>query len=1199
MAHGFEGPTETDCLSQRINELEKQLCSSSDLEVSEMNKKVLSLLGSLLVILTVLAPSAWSQSVTATIVGTVTDSSGAAVPGATVKATSVDRGISYNAVTSDAGLYRISELPAGSYTLTIEKAGFATVSQAQFVLTVNQVARINITLRVGQVNETVEVTSAAPVLQTDSTQVSTVINATTADNLPLASRNYVQLTLLAPGAVSTDPSSFNNGNNTAGYGGRPLINGNREQANNFLLDGMDNNQVSDNLLGYTPAPDAIQEFNLITSNAPAEFGNFEGGIINATIKSGTNNFHGDVWEYFRNDVLNANSWSNDVAGLPKDAIRWNMFGFTVGGPILKDRLFFFADYQGQRFDIPTSSSPFTVFTAAERAGDFGALCSAGFSSTGVCQGSGQLYNPCASFSAPCTPGSTPASPRSPFPYNKIPAAMISPVAANLFSSSLYPGPVNGQLQNNSVNTSQSAENVDQGDLKIDYRVDSRDDISYRFTRAYQNNPATYSQELYGNSYATTPIYNTVGDWTRTLSNTLLNDFRLGWSHITLNSGNSFDSNVGDAGNTLGIGNGNPANVPGLLGLNFSNTVVSNLGQEEQTQSFDDHVWQAEDSLSWTRGRHSFKFGGQWMRETLLTFYAGNNGELGYMNFNGQFTAVNSASAGTGTGDGGADFVLGLPQSYGRGVSTGATWQQFSNIIGIYAEDTWRATDTLTLNLGLRYEAHTPWVESNNEQANFNINTGQIQLAGQDGASRALYNGFYGGRDFQPRIGFAWTPSRLNNRTVVRGAFTVSSYLEGTGTNLRLPLNPPFTPAEINATYNNTDLPLTDTTDGIVGSGSNASCAAPAYACYAQALLRVWDPNVQPALAYQWNLAIQQQIAKGTTFQIGYVGQKGTHLMVPFDYGQRVLLPNSSCGTPPCTANSPYFAKNLTLYSVLGNPALTDSNGNPLSGDNNGINEGATISGTKSNGNMEYNSLQAILQKEMSYGLQGQVSYTYSKCMSDSTGYYGAWNNAVSASAYWQNVYDQRAEWAPCYYDATHVLSAYAVYQLPFGHGKQFASGVRKSVDEVIGGWAVSPIVSFRTGWPMTIYGASDNSGTFSRGARADCNSLPSIENTPIPGVGTQWFTNNGNFTQPAVGTFGNCSAQLGGLRTPRYTDVDASIHKDFALTERFRLQFRTDFVNAFNHVQYNAPADSIGQTLGQITSAQPPRNIQLALKLYY
>ena len=1164
---------------------------------SDMSKKVLSVavLCSVLLALAILNHSAFSQEVTATIVGTITDQSGAAIPDAKVTATSVERGTSFSATTDGAGLYRIGQLPVGRYTLTVEKPGFSTIQHEAFVLTVNQVARIDVALQVGMVSKTITVTTAPPVLQTDTTLVNTVMNAATNDSLPLASRNYVELTLLAPGSVSTDPSSFNNGNNTAGYGGRPLINGNREQANNFLLDGMDNNQVSDNLLGYTPAPDAIQEFNLITNNAPAEFGNFEGGIINATIKSGTNNFHGDVWEYFRNDVLNANSWENNMTGLPKSKLRWNMFGFTVGGPIFRNRLFFFADYQGQRFDIPSSQSSNTVFTAAERGGDFSALCggdpaypNAAFDGSGTCRANGvivdQLYNPCASFSAPCTPGSTPASPRNPFPFNQIPAAMISPVASALFSSNLYPSPVNSGLQNNAVNTTVSATDVDQGDLKIDYKASAKDNISYRFTRAFQNNPSTNSQVLLSNGYATTPIYNTVGDWTRTITPSLLNDFRFGWSHITLNTGNSWDSSVGQFGNTLGIGNGNPANLPGLLALNFSNTNVNSIGAAETTQSFDDHVWEAEDGLTWTHGRHTLKFGGQYWRQILKTFYAGNNGQLGLIDFDGRFTATDSNSAGTnGVGDGGADFVLGLPFQYGRGVSSGATWQQASNVFGIYVEDTWRATDNLTLNLGLRYDAHTPWVETNNQQANYNIATGNIDLAGQNGASRALYNGFYGGRDFQPRIGLAWTPSMLRN-TVVRAAFTISSYLEGTGTNLRLTLNPPFTPAEINAIYNGQNLPLTDTTDGIVGSGSTASCDAPAYACYAQSFLRIWDPDVQPAIADEWNLTIQHQFAPGTTFQVGYVGQKGTHLMVPYDFAQRVLNPDGS------TSNSPFFDKNLTLYSVLGNPALTDSSG---------INEGATVSGTRSNGNMEYNSLQAVLQKEMSHGLQGQLAYTYSKCMSDSTGYYGAWVNALSASAYWQNVYDQRSEWAPCYYDATHVLSAYAIYQLPVGRGKTFAGNSPKAVDEVIGGWEVSPIVQFRTGWPLPIYGAEDLSGTFSRGARANCGSMPSIENKPIPGIGTQWFTNNGNFSQPAAGTFGNCAPQLGGLRSPRYTDVDMSLHKNFPLTERIHLQFRSDFVNVFNHVQYNAPNTSLGTTMGQITSSQTPRNIQLALKLYY
>ena len=1155
---------------------------------------------SLLLFVTVIGVShyGWSQEVTASITGTISDQSGAAVAGATVTATSQERGQTYTSVTNDSGLYRIAQLPVGTYAIKVEKAGFALTSVPPFVLTLNQVAKIDIGMKVGKATETVEVTGAAPILATETTQVDTVINAATNDNLPLASRNYVQLTLLAPGAVSTDPSSFNNGNNTGGYGGRPLINGNREQANNFLLDGMDNNQVSDNLLGYTPAPDAIQEFNLITNNAPAEFGNFEGGIVNATIKSGTNAYHGDVWEFFRNDVLNANSWSNNLHvdpvtqawdPLPKQKVRWNMYGGTVGGPIIKNRLFFFADYQAQRFDIPSSATSNTVFTAAQRQGNYGALCTSGFNSSGVCLDRDQsnnvidqLYNPCASFTAPCAPGSPLAPNRSlnPFPNNQIPSAMISPVATALFASSLYPSPVGNGLQNNAQNIVSSAQNVDQGDLKIDFKATQKDNISYRFTRAYQNNPSNNSQELLSNGLSSTPIYNTVGDWTRMIGNNLVNDARFGWSHVTVNNGTSWSSGVGQFGNTLGIGNGNPGTLPGLLAINFHNAgSLTNLGTTESTENFDDHVWQAEDAVSWTHGRHNFKFGGQYWRQIINTFYAGNNGQLGFLDFNGQFTS--SGIGGTG-GDGGADFILGLNDSFGRGVSTGKTWQQSSNVIGIYAQDTWRFTDRLTLNLGLRYDAHSPWVEANNQQANYNIATGNIDLAGQGGASRGLYDGTYGGKDFQPRIGFAWTPAALGNHTVIRGAFTISSYMEGTGTNLRLTLNPPFTPAEINSTTaSGSFLPPTNSTDGIVGSGSSASCDAPDYTCYSGDLLRVWDSKVQPAIADEWNVTVQHQFGGNTTLQVGYVGQRGTHLMVPFDYAQRVLLPGGT------TAPSSYFAANPGLYSVLGGGTATSDT------------PGALVSGTKSNGTMRYNALQAVVQKQMSHGLQYQVAYTLSRCMSDSTGYYGAWNNALSASAYWQNVYDQKSEYAPCYYDATNVVSAYAIYDLPFGRHGMFGKNVNSVVNGVIGGWQVSPIVSFRTGWPMPPQGAVDNSGTYSRGARLDCGGIPSITNTFLPGVGRQWFVNDGQFTQPTLGTFGNCSPQLSDLRSPHYSDVDLSLHKDFSITERFRLQFRTDFINAFNHTQYNAPNMGYGSTMGQITSAQPPRNIQLALKLYY
>ncbi len=650
------------------------------------------------------------QEVTATIVGTITDPSGSAIKNAAVTATSTERGTVWRAETNDTGAYTLTRLPVGGYTVKVEAQGFQTALYPAFTLVLNQTARVDVAMKVGQVSETVEVTGEAPVLKTESTQVDTVINSATNDDLPLAARNYVQLTLLSPGSVTTNPQGFSTGNNTADFSSsRPLINGNREQANNFLLDGMDNNQVSDNLLGYTPAPDAIEEFNLITSNAPAEFGNFEGGIVSATIKSGTNSFHGDVWEYFRNDKLNANSWSNNLHidqatgawdPLPKAKVRWNMFGGTFGGPIIKNKLFFFADYQGQRFTIPSSAGANSVFTAAERGGDFSDLCQTGFTA-GLCNPtplnsnlkSVQLYNPCASSAAPCTSTSAPAvGPRQPFLGNVIPSVMISPVASALFASNLYPSAIGAGTQDNAINTTASAFNVNQGDLKVDYKATQKDNISYRFTREYQENPGTNSQVLLGNSLSSTPIYNTVGDWTRTLTSNLVNDARIGWSHVTVNTGTAWDSSVGQYGNTLGIGNGNPGSLDGLLGLNFSRANISNFGTQESTASFDDHVWQFEDSLSWTHGRHNLKFGGQFWRRDHQDLLCRQQRPARSFGLRWQVYRIVRCRRQHWRWRRG--FRSGASISVRSRCQHGKTWEQTSNIIGVYAQDTWRLTDHL-------------------------------------------------------------------------------------------------------------------------------------------------------------------------------------------------------------------------------------------------------------------------------------------------------------------------------------------------------------------------------------------------------------------------------------------------------------------------------------------------------------------------
>src|ERR1700761_6516381 len=449
---------------------------------------------------------AWSQQTTASITGTVVDEGGAVINNATVTVTDVDRGTTYTATTNDGGIYNFVRVPIGNYQVKTEAQGFQSAVQTGVTLVLNQTARFDFKMHVGTVTTTAQVTSEAPQLQSESTQVSTLIDSKTVTDIPLATRNYVQLTLLAPGSVHPDASSFNQGDNVAS-GGRPFINGNREQSNNFILDGMDNNQTSDNLLAYTPSPDSIQEFNLITSNASAEFGNFQGGIVNASIKSGTNHFHGDVWEFFRNDVLNANQWENKLNPtqvLAKPTVRWNMFGGTLGGPIIKDKLFFFVDYQGQRFDHPASSNFITVFTNPERGGDFSDVY--GTDSKGNV--TGQIKNPLTG---------------QPYPNNQIPISQRNIVATNLFASKYYPTPINNQTTNNAIQTVTQAYNADQGDVRVDYTITPNDRFEGRYSQAYQNDPSSNSLLILGNGFVHAPVHNVVGTWTHTFGPSLLNE----------------------------------------------------------------------------------------------------------------------------------------------------------------------------------------------------------------------------------------------------------------------------------------------------------------------------------------------------------------------------------------------------------------------------------------------------------------------------------------------------------------------------------------------------------------------------------------------------------------------------------------------------------------------------------------------------
>ena len=401
-----------------------------------------------------------AQEVSAGITGHVTDPSGGAIVDAKVTATDLDRGTDWPTTTNIDGIYAFPRVPIGRYSLKIEAKGFKTSLNPQIVLEVNQRARLDITMEVGAITESVSVTGEAPMLQTDTTQVGSVISSDLIANTPLISRNPVALTLLVAGVTTPDPASFNSGMRTTG-GGRPYVNGNREESNNFLLDGVDNNFTSDNLVSYQPNPDAVEEVKLITNNASAEFGNFQGGIVSVMIKSGTNQFHGDVFEYFRNDKLNADNWGRNWQGLARSPVRWNQFGGTAGGHIVKDRLFIFADYQGLRQATPTSAElGHPDARSLAQWGFFVIIVHHRNCSNSVGKVDFQLYNP---FSVDPATGN-----RSPFPGNIIPGSLLSPAAVKLLNNpALYPAPLTNTISTPNVPTYSGASYIDtdQGDLQ--------------------------------------------------------------------------------------------------------------------------------------------------------------------------------------------------------------------------------------------------------------------------------------------------------------------------------------------------------------------------------------------------------------------------------------------------------------------------------------------------------------------------------------------------------------------------------------------------------------------------------------------------------------------------------------------------------------------------------------------------------------
>jgi hypothetical protein len=1234
--------------------------------MKKMQSVALALCCLTLVVLICGASPGFAQEVTASITGTITDPSGAPIVGVTVTAKDVDRGTSWSTTTNEVGIYSILKIPVGNYSVRVEVKGFETAVYPTFTLVLNQTARVDIAMKVGAVTSTIEVIGVTPILQAESAQVSTVIDANTTTALPLAARNYVQLALLSPGTTTVNPSSLSQPQLMTGSG-RPDINGNREQAVGFLLDGIVNQEAKNNEVAYTPNVDAIAEFNVVTQNPGADFGNYAGGVVSVSIKSGTNALHGDAFEFIRNNYFNSNSktasWATGTVQ-PTPTLRYNMFGGTIGGPIKKDKLFFFADYQGMR--IPSGGvTNAQLLTQSERSGDFGQLCTqlptaeggpgTFNATTGICSNpAGQLVDP---------NNKTVANPNgTPIPFNLMSNSTLteSKFASALFADTKdYPLPTNDLAYGDNITfTAGNHFNSDQGDLRIDYKISDTDSLFGRYSKM-DTSQAIFSGLPFSNAGAAEgtdePGWSSAFSWMHVFSTRLQNEVRLGSNAFRFNQNQTPTSALGNISQSLGISGAN-AQAPGLLQVTIPTGLGgdASLGLINLWQIFRDTELQAEDNLVYTKGRHTLLTGFQFIRERNNYVYPGNEGALGNININSS-TGVLAASVilpgtttacGAGCEPGVADFWAGITAGGGYRDSGSATLEQLrgSDFAG-YFQDNWKVKPTVTLNLGIRFEDHTPLYEVNNRVVNFGLESGAIEtvVPGATGYSdRALYNNYVGLGAWNPRLGVAWSPRFMHGKTVVRAAYGSSSYIEGGGANEELSLNLPY--GNFESSY--------PTGIGDLGSPwqSSPPCPAPQFSCYAGSRIRIFDQNFRPALIQQWNLTIQHQFSNTLSFQIGYVGQKGAHLLNFEDVAQRMgLNAQGTLAQPgqqivseaagpflgglggPCT----FAAASTAGVAGTWNCGTPGSLFNADSGGNGYNAFGALAGANMSNSNQRYDGLQAVLKEHNYHGLDAQLAYTFSKCLSNSPGYFGTgWGTATAQSSGgqpgWENIYDPKLDWGPCYYDQKQIYSGYFSYELPFGRGKLFGKDANPVVNAVIGNWQISGILSLHSGNALTLndfggWGAyGDHSGTnsiepYTLSGLPNCNGPISIVDKYVPYSGgvpghIQWFdpsnistVPNANVLGPTAtggGSFGTCS--VGNIRGPWTRVLDMSLQKEITVSERKRLQLRLDALNAFNTAIWDfsqgpngGSFDSGSALLGQITGSQGARQLQLALKFLF
>ncbi len=1120
--------------------------------------------GFVLSILVLYSPNILAQGLFGTISGGVSDSSGAVVPGATVRVINVSTNVVTTLTTNGAGVYVATSLNPGVYNVEAEAKGFKTAIVKGITLEVDGNPKINLTLQVGQVSEKVEVTTeSAPLLQTQQSDLGQTVNERQLEQLPTfgsTGRNVYSLLPLAPGVSQQTGCDF------CGNNGNLRISGSRPRNDDNLLDG---STITAPVFGgpaVGPSVDSIQEFRIEQNSMSAEYGKAGGAILVAVSKSGTNTFHGSAYEYNRNQKLDARNFFEDPTQR-KNPLTFDEFGGSVGGPIIKSKLFFFTDYQGIRSHGSGAAATNLVPNTTFRGGDLSALCTTGFDASGNCTTASQQIH---------YPGTT-----TPVPFNKIPSAQISPIAQKLLAVWPTSATSAGIGTNALTLSSPSNTSLNRFNPRIDFNLSQSDHI---FGALHTQTGRTLDYNLIigpaGQRTQRSSDYSTTLGWTHTFSSTLVNDFRFGYMHrigdrTPYGAGATSPSGFGINGipNCLSsvpdTSDGTKCGTPGVSVNGF--TGISNGGMLYEPAS----TFQFSNVMSKLFGRHSIKAGAEFRHYSIDNYQP--NGAVGSFNF-----------IGSQTGNGFADFLFGVMNNGSVQVqNTFVSSRAWS--YSFFAQDDFKLTPRLTLNLGLRWQYDQSFHEIHHGDAFFDPFTVKWEQFGVNAPDTTFDPSL---KEFGPRVGFAWN---ARGGLVVRGGYGIM-YPGAVGHGRAGDGQPGPNLLANTAFAKGTNWSALPT----ITSPNPSAITAP-LPVNANVSFSFWAPRKQtPTYIQLWNFTLERQIDSNTIAQVGYVGSHGTHLPINYAYNicqqtpaSTAALPNAFAATtsPHCpSAAAAVVASGASVYCCLTvNPGYW------------GLSSSV------------YHSLQAKVDHRFSHGFSLLANFTWSKLIDDSS---SDWGGFWSLDVLGQDFYNRRAERSVSAGDIPARFTLAPIVELPFGPGKKWLNNGVGS--QVLGGWRTSAIYTISSGSP---FGITDNSYGFCNGAGV-LSDRPMLIGNPLPSgfqqTPSHWFDKSAfdfSGTCPAAGlvdltgpfdvhkAFGNAPRYFSNIRNPGVNNFDFSLQKDFKIParEQTRLTFSADFFNLPNHPEFAEPnADPTVKNFGQISrTALSSRTIQLGLHLYF